>query len=131
MKKNKSRRIVFLTAALIFFSVFILLSLIVHADFFRNFDYGTMVSAQKMTPSLADYPFSLLSLLASSELTFILIASLFAFWLTKYKQVFLGIFLYVLIYPMELLGKLLIYHPKPPLFFFKNVFNIHLPSSFI
>jgi len=128
---SNPKRIYYLTASLLFFLSFVFLSLIVHRDLFRNFDYRSMVMLQKLTPEKLDLPFALLTLLASSEVTLFLLLSVFMYLVFRRKHLFLGIFIYMLMYPLELLGKLLIYHPKPPLFFFKNILNLHLPSSYI
>ena len=131
MKTAKQKRLSYLSASIFLFLAFVLFALSVRSDIFRNFDYLTMVASQKYTTPIVDYPFSFLSIIASSEVTFLIVSLIFLYLLFRKKHLFLGIFLYILIYPLELLGKLLIYHPKPPLFLFKYVLNFHLPSSFI
>jgi len=119
MKNAKQKRLSYLSASIFLFLAFVLFALSVRNDIFRNFDYLTMVASQKYTTPIVDYPFSFLSIIASSEVTFLIVSLIFLYLLFRKKHLFLGIFLYILIYPLELLGKLLIYHPKPPLFLFK------------
>ena len=131
MTISKQKKFIYLSASIFLFLAFVLFALSVRNDIFRNFDYQTMVASQKYTTALADYPFSFLSILASSEMTFLIVSFIFIYLLYRKRHLFLGIFLYILIYPLELLGKLLIYHPKPPLFLLRYVLDFHLPSSYI
>lgn len=107
------------------------LSILVHSDFFRYFDYETMLYLQKFNNPFVDYIFSIFTLMGSSE--FILFVSVFFFAVHFFvkRRISFSVFLYILIYPLELLGKLLIYHPKPPITLNRYVFDFHMPSSFI
>jgi len=125
-----SKRLRILSASLFFFLLFILLSGLVHYDFFRGIDYQSMLFIQKIQSLSIDYFFSVLTLLGSSEAVFIFVLAVFLIILISRKRMFLGVFLYILIYPVELMGKLSVYHPKPPVFFNRYTFNFHLPSSY-
>lgn len=107
-----------------------LLSYLVHYDYFRYWDYQSMVLLQKISNRLIDYVFSVFTLLGSTEISFIIISVIFLILFFKKKKLIFSVYLYILIYPLELLGKLLIYHPKPPVFFNRYIFDFHLPSSF-
>ena len=127
---NKKRFIsIFITCLL--FLVFAVLSVLVHYDFFRQIDYHSMLGVQKISLSVIDYLFSLFTILGSSESVLLLILSIFVLLYYRKKKFIFAVFLYVLIYPIELMGKLLIYHPVPPVFLNRYIFDFHLPSSFI
>lgn len=121
----------YLFSSLLIFAVYSLLSWFVHQDIFRSLDYQLMINIQKVFQYKTDFLFSLFTLMGSTETTFIIIMTVFAYLRFRKKIYFLGIFLYILIYPLELLGKLLIYHPIPPLILNRYVFNFHLPSSYV
>lgn len=89
-----------------------------------------MVLLQKISNPLINYVFSVFTLLGSTEISFIIISVIFLILIFKKKKLIFSVYLYILIYPLELLGKLLIYHPKPPVFFYRYIFDFHLPSSF-
>ncbi|OGF98907.1 hypothetical protein A3D78_07165 [Candidatus Gottesmanbacteria bacterium RIFCSPHIGHO2_02_FULL_39_14] len=124
-------RFVLFSIAVILSLILIVLSTFVHLDFFRQFDFRSMISIQKISRPQIDFLFSLLTILGSTEMTFLVILIIISVLFIRKKNLYLSIFLYILIYPLELLGKLLIYHPKPPVFLSRYVFDFHLPSSFI
>lgn len=129
MKQNQLIRFLLISGFLLM--AFSLLSFIVHLDVFRNFDYLGIIEIQKLHSPFLDYLSSIFSLLGSSEFVFIAILFIFSNIFINNKKLPFSIFLYILIYPLELLGKLLIYHPKPPLVLNRYVFNFSLPSSFV
>lgn len=121
----------YLLLALLTFVIYAVLSWFVHQDIFRSLDYQLMINMQKVFQYKTDFLFSLFTLMGSTETTFIIIMTFFAYLRFRKKIYFLGIFLYILIYPLELLGKLLIYHPIPPLILNRYIFNFHFPSSYV
>ena len=128
---NQKERFFNLIIAAVFFILLIVLSTLVHNDFFRNFDYFSMLQVQEIQSPAIDYIFSVFTLLGSSELILFFILIIFAILNFKIKKPVLAPWLYILIYPLEILGKLIVYHPKPPVFLNRYVFEFHLPSSFI
>jgi len=96
-----SKRLRILSASLFFFLLFILLSGLVHYDFFRGIDYQSMLFIQKIQSLSIDYFFSVLTLLGSSEAVFIFVLAVFLIILISRKRMFLGVFLYILIYPVS------------------------------
>ena len=118
----------FLTAISI--SLYILLSVLVHKDVFRSFDYDSMIGVQKTISSWFDMPFSVLTLTGSSEVILLVGFLIFLFVYFKKKKFFFGLVLIMVIYLVEILGKLLIYHPLPPITLNRYVFSFHMPSSF-
>ena len=128
---NINRRLIKFSSTFILFLIFIASSLLVNNDIFRQYDYQSMMAVHEVSHSFIDYFFSYFSIIGSSEITFAIILIVFGYFFFVKKKFVLSVFLYILIYPFELLGKLLIYHPKPPTFLNRYVFDFHFPSSFI
>ena len=74
--------------------------------------------------------FSILTLTGSSEVILLVGFIIFLFVYLKKKKYFFGLVLILIIYLVEILGKLLIYHPLPPITLNRYVFSFHMPSSF-
>lgn len=110
--------------------LYALLSVLVHKDVFRSFDYDSMIGVQKTVSSWFDTPFSILTLTGSSEVILLVGIFIFLFIYFKKKKFFFGLILIIVIYLVEILGKLLIYHPHPPITLNRYVFTFHMPSSF-
>lgn len=128
--KPKSR-IKFLILSTSLILAYLLLSIVVHRDVFRTFDFDTMINLQKFFDFGMDFPFSVFTLLGSTEITLFLIAVIFTGILFKKKYLYWGLALFLIIYALELLGKMLIFHPKPPVIFNRYIFDFRLPSSFL
>lgn len=127
----KHKKNFFVWLSLILAVIFLVLSLLVNKDIFRNLDYKVLTGFQSIFTRAADLPFSVLTLFGSSEVTVSVIGIIFLLLIWREKRFFLGIFLIFTIYVFELAGKILIYHPKPPVIFNRYVLNIFFPSSFI
>lgn len=125
------QRINYCLISLAFFILLGGLSIIVHNDHFRYFDYNSMLASQKFSQGAIDYIFSIFTLLGSTEAIFLIISSIFVVLYILKRQLVFSVFLYILIYPLELFGKLLVYHPKPPIILNRYVFDFHLPSSYV
>lgn len=126
-----NKKFKFLFTSLVFGCIFIYLSFLVNKDIFHNLDYDTLVYLQKSFNRIVDMPFSILTLLGSSEFILPTVTLIFTILFLRKKHLFSGLFLIFLIYIFELTGKLFIYHPKPPMIFNRYVLHIFLPSSFI
>lgn len=129
MKDNSSQSS-FLLISIFSGLCFFILSFFVNKDIFRGPDYNITVYLQNIIPRVFDVPFSVLSLIGSTEVTFGICLIIFCAILYKNHKFFLGIFLYFLIFVIELAGKLLIYHPLPPVIFHRYALGIQLPSGF-
>lgn len=128
---TKKNRLLFFTLSSISGAVFCIFSYFVNTDIFRRIDYSSMVFLQKVIPRNADVPFSILTILGSTEITVLLASLMFAGFIIINRHIFLGLILFLMIFIFELTGKLLIYHPKPPQLFNRYALDIFLPSSFI
>ena len=60
---NQKERFFNLIIAAVFFILLIVLSTLVHNDFFRNFDYFSMLQVQEIQSPAIDYIFSVFTLL--------------------------------------------------------------------
>lgn len=128
---NKRSRITFIIISLSALSVYLILSFLVDKDIFRSLDYESMLGIQSKVPSVFDIPFSVLTLIGSSEAVSIILLAVFLYLFFKNRYLFTSLVLYSLIFIFELMGKLFIYHPSPPLILYKSVLDFHLPSSSI
>lgn len=125
------KRLIFVAVSTLTGLIYIYISLLVHQDIFGSIDYSSMVELQKIINQRFDYPFSLLTLLGSSEITIFLITAAFLYILFRFKRIFLGIYFFIFIFFVELIGKLFIYHPKPPNLFHRYILEFNFPSSYI
>lgn len=110
---------------------FLLLSFLVSKDIFQNLDYNVLTYIQGLLGRSVDLPFSVLTLMGSSEIILpsIFIIFFLIFW--RRKHFFTGLFFIFFIYFFELAGKLFIYHPKPSSIYNRYALKIFLPSSSI
>lgn len=126
-----------LRLTLFFFSLFILfqftlLSYSVAKEEWQKTDFDTTVKIQDHIPKIFDDNFSLLSLLGSVEVTvgFCLIMIALALLRLKWFAV-LGWLIIIPASAAEVFGKLILYHPGPPLLFHRTTLVTHLPSFYI
>ncbi len=125
------RKILFCLAVLLFL-IFIYFSYLVHKTVFSQIDFDTTVRLQNHISRKFDYPFTLISLLGSAEVTGLI--WLVIFTISLIRKAFLQVFSLLLLplsQAIEIYGKLFVYHPSPPLFLYRGAFNFHLPSSYI
>lgn len=126
---EKKKRMQFVWIFLVSTAAFIFLSFMVHEDAFRTLDYNSLVFLQRAIKRSFDVPFSFFSILGSTEITLIILGIVFLGICIKIKKLFWGIFLYFLIFIIELAGKLVIFHPSVPSLFHRYALGIRLPSS--
>lgn len=97
-----------------------------------KFDFDTTVKLQDHIPRRFDEYFSYFSLIGSAEVTvtFCVIMALLA--LVKFR--WLAIIGWSMIIPAslgEVFGKLVLFHPSPPVFMHRSLISTHLPSFYI
>lgn len=129
MKANKAQ--IYFVVSLIMGLLFITLSYFVHQDVFRSLDYDSMVILQSTFSRKWDIPMSLFTPLGSSEIMTSFVIIIFLWNLIKYKNLYLSLLLYFLIFIFELTGKTVIFHPDPPSMFNRYSLGLYFPSSFI
>ena len=115
--------------SLILFTYF---SYTVAKERWQQIDFDTTVKIQDQIPKKFDDNFSLFSLLGSAEVTVGFCLIIIALALLKLR--WLAILGWLMIIPAsaaEIFGKLILYHPGPPLLFHRTTLATHLPSFYI
>lgn len=121
-----------LILSVILFCVFVFFSYLVSKEKFTQFDFNTTVKFQDHILRKFDLPFSLFSIIGSAEVTglfwlgIVIFALLKRYWLTV-----LTLPLFFASMAFELFGKLFVYHPGPPFFFYRGVIKFEFPSHFV
>jgi len=110
-------------------ALYLVISILVHQDIFRSFDYSMMVWFQRFFSRVVDIPFSLITLAGSTEIISIILFGIFAWVFFFRKKIFLSICLYFMIFLIEIFGKIFIYHPPPPGNFHRYALNFSMPSG--
>lgn len=98
----------------------------------RKYDDSTLLSLKEQRNQRVDEVFSYFSLFGSAEITisFCLLMVLFSF-LRKQWLAIVGWLMIVPASVAEVFGKLVVFHPGPPLFFHRSVLPTNLPTFYI
>ena len=99
---------------------------------FLQIDFDTTVKIQDRIPRSYDQLFSYFSFLGSAEVT-VVICMTFALFALARRRI-LEILGWVVIVPItvaEIFGKLVLFHPGPPVFMHRTLLPTHLPSFYI
>ena len=125
-------KIVLFLVAFFIFAVFIFFSYTVAKEAWQQIDFDTTVKLQDHISRKFDLEFSYLSLIGSAEVTFI-IAGAFAVYNLIRLRIWASL-AWLLIIPasfVELFGKLVLFHPGPPVLFHRSILETTLPSFYI
>ncbi len=119
-----------LSAVLIF--IFTLFSYVVAKERWQKIDFDTTVKLQDHISRRFDGIFSYFSLLGSAEVTigFCLVLA----FLSLFRRQWLGVLGWLMIIPAslgEVFGKLVLFHPGPPVFFHRSLLPTSLPSFYV
>lgn len=118
--------------SLLAFGVFTIFSYSVAKEAWQQVDFDTTVKLQDHLPRRYDFFFSYFSYLGSAEVTIGLAGLLAIFYLIRLRiWAFLAWLLIIPASFFEVLGKLLIFHPAPPVLFHRNILEHNLPSFYI
>ncbi len=122
----------FLGLALLTLIIFTYISYTVARERWNKFDFDTTVKLQDHIPTRFDDNFSIFSLLGSAEVTvgICIIMAILALIKWNWKAV-LGWAMIVPASAVEVFGKLVLYHPGPPVFLHRTTLETHLPSFYI
>jgi membrane-associated phospholipid phosphatase len=133
MRNNtlKINHIVTVIFPIILTMIFIALCYMVGNDSFRNIDYKVMIILQDRISRNYDKLLSIFTIMGSSEISLIFIFVIFLYLIYKQKYCFFGLTLFFAIFVVELMGKVFIFHPSPPVIFNRYALGIFFPSSFI
>lgn len=114
---------------LLSFTVF---SYTVAKEYWKQIDFDTTVKLQDHIPQRFDGIFSYFSLLGSVEITvgFCLILAILSLIRLKWLA-FLGWLMIIPASVVEVFGKLVLFHPSPPVFLHRSILPTHLPSFYI
>lgn len=127
-----SAKKVFFFFSLVLFLSFIYFSYLVAKEAFIQFDFDTTVKFQDHISRKFDLPFSFFSILGSAEITGLLWLTLVIFiFIRRYWLTLLSLFLFWSSAVIEIFGKVFVYHPAPPYFFYRGVLKFDFPSSYI
>lgn len=122
----------FLFVSLTLFLGFVYFSYLVSKETFNQLDFDTTVKLQDHLSRHFDLPFSIFSILGTVEVTGVVwvVSSL---WVLFKKQfwAFLGLAFFPISMFFEVFGKLFVYHPEPPHFFYRGVLEGALPKYYI
>lgn len=118
--------------SILFLTLFTLFSYYVAKEKFQKVDFDTTVKLQDKILKKFDDNFSLFSLLGSAEITVGFSAIMIILSLTRLKL--FSALAWLMIIPAslaEIFGKLVLFHPGPPLFFHRTTLVTHLPSFYV
>lgn len=118
--------------SVIFLALFTQLSYVVAKEAWQKVDFDTTVKLQDHISRKYDLYFSYFSLVGSTEITIgfcLIMAGLFLI-----KRRWLAVVGWIIIIPaslVEVFGKLVLFHPGPPVFFHRSLLPTSLPSFYI
>lgn len=127
----RSKKLLF-TISIVTFALFVFFSYLVAKETFTQFDFDTTVKFQDRIPRRADFPFSLLSIFGSVEITGIIWLTLV--FISLFKKYFLTAVAFLSLpfaLALEVFGKVFVYHPSPPHMFYRGVIDFNFPSHFV
>lgn len=99
---------------------------------FQKLDFDTTVRIQDHIPRRFDDNFSIFSIFGSAEITIGICLIMIVLSLVRLR--FLSILGWLMIVPAsmaEVFGKLILYHPGPPVLFHRTTLATHLPSFYV
>ena len=118
--------------SLVAFGAFTIFSYTVAKEIWQQVDFDTTVKLQDRIPRHFDEDFSYLSLIGSVEVTLGLAAVLAFYSLVRRKfWAFLGWLMIIPATMVEVLGKLILFHPATPVLFHRNILETDLPSFYV
>lgn len=125
-------KLIYFSLSLVTFLLFTIFSYTVAKEYWQQTDFNTTVKLQDRIPRSWDETFSYFSFLGSAEIT--LGAALIMSFLNLMRKKLLAFLGWLVIFPasaFEVFGKLLIFHPAPPVLFHRSIIETHLPSFYI
>lgn len=122
----------FLFFSILLFILFVYFSYLVAKEKFVQFDFDTTVKFQDRIPRKLDVIFSIFSIFGLAEITGgIWVLLLILLLIKKYWWAALSMFLMPIGLALEVFGKLFVFHPSPPHFFYRGVFDFNMPKYYI
>jgi undecaprenyl-diphosphatase len=132
MKIKKNKKVIFATISILSFGLYVIFSSIINRYRVVLLDNFVTVFLQMRTPENTNFPFKVFSVLGSFEFTSVVAFCFFIYFFLKKKYVYAFAFtLFLILLPIEMIGKNFWYHPGPPETFFRQSFHLVLPSGFV
>lgn len=127
----KFRIFLFLIAVGIF-AIFTIFSYTVAKEAWQKIDFDTTVKLQDHISRRFDQTFSYFSLIGSAEVTFAIAGFIAFFNFIRFRMwSSLGWLMIIPASVVEVFGKLVLFHPGPPVLFHRSIIETALPSFFI
>jgi len=131
MEMGSARKKLFILSVLSL-ALFTLISYSVAKESWQQFDFDTTVKLQDHLSRRFDEDFSYFSIIGSAEVTFAIAGILALLSLVRLKILaFIGWLMIIPASMVEVFGKLVLYHPGPPVLFHRNVLEHSLPSFYV
>lgn len=131
MEMGLSRKKLF-TLSILTFILFTLISYTVAKEAWQQLDFDTTVKLQDRISGRFDEQLSFLSIIGSAEVTLTIAGILGLLSLVRLRILaFIGWMLIIPASMVEIFGKLVLFHPGPPVLFHRNVLEHSLPSFYI
>lgn len=111
--------------------VFLILLFLETRSIFAQFDPQITTWLQTLIPRSLDVPLSFLSLIGNIEPTSLLVLAIGAYIFYREKRVYYPLVLFGAIAVFELIGKLFLFHPGPPMNFFRFSLPFELPHLYV
>jgi len=125
-------RIKLLLLSLLFAFLFTYFSYSVAKERWQKIDFDTTVKLQDRIPQKFDGIFSYFSLIGSAEITVgFCLAAAFLYLLKKRWLAIAGWLMIIPATAAEVFGKLILFHPGPPVFFHRSLTPTSLPSFYV
>lgn len=121
-----------LLLSIIFTLFFTLFSYTVAKEMWQKVDFDTTVKVQDRIPRRVDEYFSIFSILGSAEVT--LAICIVMMFLSLIHMKFVPIIGWLIMIPAlvgEIFGKLILFHPSPPVFMHRTMLPSNLPQFYI
>ena len=129
--ENKIKLLLLISSGIVFLS-FVLFSYLVAKELFTSFDFDTTVKFQDKLPHRVDWPFSLLSVIGSAEISMLLWLILTVFLaIKKYWLSFFSMGLLPLALALEVYGKFFLFHPGPPFMFYRGTIDFSFSEYYV
>ncbi len=113
------------------FFIFLALLFLATRGIFSSFDPVVTNLFQAEIPRIFDIPLSILTLLGSSEVTFLIVLLIAFLIYRREKRIYWALALFAMIFVFEFVGKIFLYHPGPPINYFRFALPFNLPTSFV
>lgn len=126
------KKFIVLMISLLLLSLFVFFSYLVAKETFVQFDFDNTVKLQDRIPRKLDYPFSVFSILGLFEITAaVWLIFFFTLIIKRHYLAASAFFSFWFGLALEVYGKIFLFHPSPPYFFFRGMINFEMPKYYV